>query len=261
VPGYRVIARFLLHAWWLQVKQLSLGRLQQFSALIQPAVMATIAYLIFRHSRAETVQEVVLGAGLLGMWSAALFGSGAAISRQRAMGLLEGLVGAPMPLPLSVLPITVAAATIGLYSMAATFLWCELLFGFSVSLAHPALVPVCAVVTVLTLGVTGLLLSALFFLYPSSQSLASMMEFPIALLSGVLVPVSALPSVIRPLSWILAPMWSIRALQAAVGGGRPIVFPLLMCAGLSVLYVLAAVGLLRSLVDRSRAKARLALTT
>jgi hypothetical protein len=50
-------------------------------------------------------------------------------------------------------------------------------------------------------------------------------------------------------------------LQAAVGGGRPIVFPLLMCAGLSVLYVLAAVGLLRSLVDRSRAKARLALTT
>ncbi|MGK4585443.1 ABC transporter permease [Kitasatospora sp. HPMI-4] len=256
----RAVARFLITASWLQLKQLGTARLQLMTALVQPVLFATIAFLLFRHAPGrESPTQIAIGAGLLGMWASTLFGSGAAISRHRFMGLLEGMVAAPMPLPVVILPVTLASAVLGLYSMLATVAWGYSLFGLPLAVHRPVLFVGCVAVTVLTLGVLGLLIAAVLFLYPASQALANAVEFPIALLSGILVPVSALPAFCRPLSWLVAPMWGVRAVQDAAAGGAFPTLPLLMCAALALCYLALATVLLRVLVDRARNKARLAL--
>ena len=66
---------------------------------------------------------VALGAGLMGIWSSTLFGSGGSIQWQRWQGTLELWVAAPAPFLWIMLPLTVATASIGLYSVVATLLW------------------------------------------------------------------------------------------------------------------------------------------
>ncbi|MGK4579908.1 ABC transporter permease [Kitasatospora sp. HPMI-4] len=257
----RAVARFLVSAWWLQLKQLSTTRLQMMTALFQPMLFATIAFLVFRHAPGhQTPTEIALGAGLLGMWGSTLFGSGAAITRYRFMGLLEGVVASPMPTPVVILPVTIASATVGLYSMLATFAWGYALFGMPLAVQHPVLFVLCVLANVIALGVMGLLIGSVFFLYPASQALANAVEFPIALLSGILVPVASLPELVRPLSYLVAPMWGVRALHAAAVGAATPTTPLLMCALLTACYLAAATVLLRILVNRARDKAKLALT-
>ena len=60
----------------------------------------------------------------------------AAISLQseRRQGTLELLVAAPTPFPLLLVPMTLAMATIGLYSLVATLLWGRFAFGIPISL-------------------------------------------------------------------------------------------------------------------------------
>ena len=50
-----------------------------------------------RARKPEALLYVALGAGLMGIWSSTLFGSGGAIQWQRWQGTLELLVAAPPP--------------------------------------------------------------------------------------------------------------------------------------------------------------------
>ena len=65
-------------------------------SVIQPVIFATIAFFMFEAGAREgTLLYVALGAGLMGIWSSTLFGSGGAIQWQRWQGTLELLVAAP----------------------------------------------------------------------------------------------------------------------------------------------------------------------
>ena len=60
---------------------------------MQPVIFASIAFFMFEAgSRPGTLLYVALGAGLMGIWSSTLFGSGGAIQWQRWQGTLELLV-------------------------------------------------------------------------------------------------------------------------------------------------------------------------
>ena len=53
-------------------------------AVIQPIIFATIAYYMFRSGgRSGTLLYASLGAGMMGVWSSTLFGSGGMIQWQR----------------------------------------------------------------------------------------------------------------------------------------------------------------------------------
>ena len=114
---------------------------------------------LVRKARPGSLLYVAIGAGMMGIWSSTLFGSGGAIQWQRWQGTLELLVAAPMPIAWVLLPVTTAMATVGLYSMAATLLWGRILFGIDVHIAHPWQFALSVPVTVLAIGMMGFLLS------------------------------------------------------------------------------------------------------
>ncbi|MCP3820266.1 ABC transporter permease [Streptomyces sp. A3M-1-3] len=228
-------------------------------AVLVPLVYATLAVHLFRAAEdPDRLLTASVGAGLMGIWSSVLFGSGGAVQNQRWLGTLETLVVAPTRLALVLLPITLATAVVGTYAMVATVLWGALLFGVPMDFAHPLLFLLAVPACVLALGMTGLLPAATFVLLRNANALANPMDAPVWLLSGMLVPVTVLPDWTRPISWALPTTWGSRAVHAATSGGD-VLTPLLLSLALGALYALLAVLVLGRVERRARAAATLSL--
>jgi ABC-2 type transport system permease protein len=254
------LARMLFFGWLFQLKNLTVSGLFVFTSLIEPLIIATLAFYMFEAGgRPGTLFYAALGAGVLGIWSSTLFGSGGAISWQRWQGTLELLVAAPPPLILIVAPLTIATSTIGIYSLTATLLWGKLLFHIPFHLVHPWLFAVALPAAVIGLGLLGLLIAASFVLYRAANALSNMLEFPIALITGVMIPLALLPAWLHPVSWVLAPTWGVRAIRRAALGGDAS-FAILMCVGLGLVYLLLAWVLLGVVERKARQDATLSLT-
>jgi len=230
--------------WGLHLKSLSMSTFFVFVYLVMPVLLAAIAFYLFRNgARHVSLFEGALGTGMMGLWSTTLFGAGEALTRARREGTLELMVLAPTPLFYSVFAITLASATLGLYSIAATTLCAYLLFGVPIEIAQPGWFAAGLVVSVVSLGLLGVLLASFFFLYRYANALTNLLETPVWLLCGLLIPVALLPGWSVPVSWILAPTWGIETLRAAASGSDA-VRPLLAEIGVGIAYLLLGLRVL-----------------
>jgi ABC-2 type transport system permease protein len=230
-----------------------------FTSLIEPLIMATIAFYTAKAGgKPEALFYLAIGAGVMGIWSSTLFGSGGVISWQRWEGTLELLVASPPPLIVIVVPLTIATSCIGIYSLTATLLWGRFLFDIPFHLAHPFLFAIGLPIAVVAMGLLGLLIASTFVLYREANALSNMLEFPIALVTGLLFATSLLPGWSRPIGWLLAPTWAAQVIRESALGGNPL-FEMLMCVVLSAAYLVLASYFLRVLEVRARTKATLAL--
>src|SRR3954454_24543150 len=181
------------------------------------------------------------------------------MQRERRHGMLEVLVASPSPFALVLLPVTIAMATIGLYCMVATLLWGRLAFGIHFAVVHwPAFV-LAVPATVVSIGCAGFLLAVSFVRYRASWALGNLLEYPVWLICGFLVPLALLPSWVRPISWVLAPTWGMNAIRESALGGTPLP-DLLLCLALGVTYVGLAVLVTNRVLFDARARGSLSLT-
>lgn len=157
------------------------------------------------------------------------------------------------------LPITIAMATMGIYSMAATLLWGRYLFGIGIHIEHPLLFVLAVPATILAIGMLGFLLSVTVVRYRTAWALGNALEYPVWLVCGFLVPLSLFPGWVRPISWALAPTWGVRAIREAALGGSPL-REILFCVGLGALYAALGVLLVETVLRSARARATLSLT-
>ena len=249
--------RTLITGWFFQLKMQAQSGFMVLTALVQPLIFASIAMTDQQAgNRTLPLLYFALGAGIMGIWSTVVFGCGGVISWQRHQGMLEPLVMAPSPFVLVLLGVTLGTATVGLYSMGATLLWGWLVFGAHLHFAAPLLFVAAVVVTVVSLGLLGLVLGSSFVLYRNSNAISNMLEYPVWLITGLLVPLSLLPGWTHPLAYLLAPTWGVQALRAAAIGGDS-AKPLMWCAVVSVAYLLLGVWLVRVVERRARQHATL----
>jgi ABC-2 type transport system permease protein len=254
------VARLFLAGLRLNLKSLTFSSFFWGASLVSPLLLATMTFFMFRSGQQQgTLLYAALGAGVMGIWSTTVFGSGGVIQWQRWQGTLELLVAAPAPLLAILVPMTVATATFGLYSLAATLLWGRLLFGVPLEIQHPLLFALALPSTVVGLGMLGLVMATSFFLYRQASALSTLFEEPVWLVTGLLVPVSLLPGWVHPLSWILAPTWGVKAIRESALGGHAL--PAIgMCVALSLANLAVAVVLLRNFERLARHRATLSLT-
>jgi ABC-2 type transport system permease protein len=251
--------RLFWTGWLFNVKNLTLSGFFMLNAAILPVFYATMAYYMFRTgARPGSLLYASLGAGMMGIWSSTLFGSGGLIQWQRWQGTLEYVIGVPTPLILVVLPMTVATASIGLYSVGSTLLWGWLIFDLPFELAHPVWFAVALPAAVLALGLLGLVLASTFVLMRNANSLSNLLEYPVWLVTGLLIGISLLPGWTHPISWVLAPTWGIRGIRAAAIGGDPLV-AIAVCLGLGAIYLVIGIFTLRYFERLARERATLSL--
>jgi ABC-2 type transport system permease protein len=254
------VARLLGVGLKFHVKSLTLSVFFLLTSVFMPLLVATVSYYMFKAGgKPGTLFYASLGAAVYGIWSSTLFGSGGAIQWQRWQGTLELIVSAPAPFILLVLPLTVATSTIGVYSLSSTLLWGRFAFGIPFHIDHPLAFVVAVPSTILGLGLLGLLFASTFVLYRHANALSNMLEWPVLLVTGMLVPLSQLPGWSHPIAWVLAPSWGVHAIRDAALGGTP--WPdIAMTLALGGLYLVLGMTFLRYFERAARKQATLALT-
>jgi ABC-2 type transport system permease protein len=253
-------ARLLGMGWLVHMKMLTTSAFNGFLGVVYPLFFATVAFFMFRAGDdTKPLLYASLGAAVMGIWGTTSTAAGNAMARERWHGTLELLVAAPTHFAFVLLPVTIAMASIGIYSMVATLAWGWLVFGIDVEIGDPVAFALAVPATVITIGALGFLLAVGFVRFRQAWALGNMLEYPVWLISGFLVPLSLFPGWVRPFSWALAPTWGINAIREAALGGSPygdIAVSLLLGAA----YTLIGVVLVNRALQAARAKATLALT-
>lgn len=228
--------------------------------LLVPIVYATIAFYMYRAGASEeAVLWLALSAGIMGLWSTTLAGSGMALQRERWSGTLELLFATPPPFAAVLTGVALATSAAGLYSLVATLVWGRLFFDVPLDVAHPVYFAVSVPATVLALGLFGLFLASTFILYRQTYALVNLFEYPVWLITGLLVPLSLLPGWVEPLAWAIGPTWGIKAIHESTTGGDPL--PELAAAvALGAVYLVLGMVCLRFFERLARQRATLALT-
>lgn len=252
--------RLVAVGWWLQLKIRGRSAFDGFLGVLYPIFFATTIFLIYRQGSDRTaLVGAAVGASVMGVWSATSTTASSALQRERRQGTLELLVAAPTPFPLLVIPITLSMATIGLYSLVVTLLWGRYVFAIPVRVDDPVGFALATAVTVLAIALMGFLQAVASVRYRSAWALGTALELPVWLVCGFLVPLSALPGWVRPISWVLPPTWGVMAVKDAALGRSPW-GDIAMCAGTAAVYGLVGTVAAGVLLNSARARATLALS-
>jgi ABC-type polysaccharide/polyol phosphate export permease len=244
----------------LHMKQASRNPFDLSGVIVWPILYASIAYyLLDAKNDPKLLLSASLGASVMLMWSLVVIASSGALELQRWQGTLELVVAAPTPLAAVIGPICIAGALIGTYAIGATLLWGAVLFDVPVRIEQPLAfalaIPACA----LAVGMLGLIMAATFVLYRAAFHLGIATQYPVWIVTGLLVPLSFLPSFVRPISWLLAPTWGFRGIQEAALGGTP--WPDMgMCLVLSLVYLAIGGTCLVAFEHVARSRGSLRLT-
>jgi ABC-type multidrug transport system permease subunit len=254
------VIRAILTGMRLHMKQASRNPFDLSGVLVWPVLYASIAYyLLDAKNDPKLLLSASLGASVMLMWSMVVIASSGALEQQRWQGTLELVVAAPTPLTAVIGPICIAGALVGAYAIGATLTWGALLFDVPVSIEQPVAfalaIPACA----MAVGMLGLIMAATFILYRAAFHLGIATQYPVWIVTGLLVPLSLLPTWVRPISWVLAPTWGFNALEEAALGGTP--WPDMgMCVLLSLVYLAIGSTCLIAFEYVARARGTLRLT-
>lgn len=251
------VVRSMAVTWWLHLKMMHRSVFHGLLQVVWPLFFATAALLMYgATAEPRLVTYAALGAAVMSTWTAISSTGSATLHRERGLGTLELLVAAPTPFGATIFSIILAVATVGAYGVAATLLWARLVFAVEVPLGDPLWFSLSLMATVFSFAVLGFLLAVTVIRYPDAWALGGLLEYPVWLLGGFLVPAEVLPGWMRPAAMALSPYWGMSAVRKAADGSAPW-RDVLVCLGLSGLYALLGVGLVRLLLNSARRTAML----
>jgi ABC-2 type transport system permease protein len=250
----------LVVTWWLQFKVIATSVFEGALQVIWPLFFATTAFLVFDAADdPEVLLYAGLGASMMGVWSTTATTASNVLQRERWLGTLELMVSTPTPFALTIVPITMAVATLGIYSMVATLLWGWLVFDIPLRIASVPAFTLSVVVSIGSMAMIGFLLSVAVVRYRTAWAIGNLLEYPGWLLCGFFVPLTVLPGWVTPISYALPPTWGVRAIREAAAGDSPW-FSLGVCVALGVGYGVAATLLASTVLRSARRHATLSLT-
>ncbi|GAA3117114.1 hypothetical protein GCM10010521_01040 [Streptomyces rameus] len=175
--------------------------------------------------RTDLTSFSVVAPTLMGQWALALGIAGEIITDERGQGTLEAVIATPCRLSVVVVGRICAVSLLGITAMAEAWLVAGLGFGRWIAVPHPVVLAVALLANAAAMAGTASILSSLFVLMPSARIVQNTLNYPLYLLSGVLVPLSTLPAWLRPLGRLVFLSWSADLFRAALDGAavsRPV---------------------------------------
>jgi ABC-2 type transport system permease protein len=247
---------------WMVVFNLKLQFRSRFflaTVVAQPILLACVIYLLYGAGNGGRPSSFgLVGVGLIGIWSMALFGAATLLQLQRGNRVLELHVMAPRRLLTAVSATCTAMCLASSGSYVLVLAVGRFVFDLRIAFAHPAVFAGALIVTLASVTALSVMMTGAFFFYRGGPYLANGLEYPLWLVTGLAVPLSALPFWLHVLGDALPPTWGVDALHAsATGHSTGLDLP--VCIGLSIAYFAMAVPLLALLERRARRDATLQL--
>ncbi len=168
------------------------------------------------------------------------------ITFERMTGALERLMLYPVSLTTILIGKISGGACFGLTVTIVFLLGLILLFPFH--LENPLLFLATVVISSFAFSALGAFVSVSVKQVFEAQTLANLFRFPMIFLSGVFIPVSSLPSIIKPIAYLMPLTYSIDSMRASFGYEPQITHPLLsllILAGYSFVFLGLSVKILK----------------
>ena len=190
----RAGARLLAVGWLFHLKMLTRSAFDGLLGVVWPLFFATVAFFMFRPAAGEqTLLYASLGASVMGIWSVTSTSAGSAMQRERWHGTLEVLVAVARAL---------RARAAARHDRDVDDR--PLLHGRHAALGpaavrnradldQPLLFALSIPVAIVSIGTFGFLLAVAFVRYRFAWALGNLLEYPVWLICGFLVPLTLLP--------------------------------------------------------------------
>jgi len=244
----------------LQMKNSFVRPMFRFCLIINPIANTVIIYEMFRNSGLDNFGTyVILGAGLMAIWSCICFSSAGDINRERWHGTLPMIFVAPAGFQLIIFGKILGNTLLSLLTLLLSYVTAKLLYGVSINVDYPIYTAFAFVCAVTCFIIFSTLIAYILTLSRKTELYMNLIEIPIILLCGFVFPVSFLPQWLHPLSYIFPPTWAVRLLRLSIHWttGSEFLYTFIILFSVTAFYGIAT-ALLYKIIDRQiRKKATL----
>lgn len=253
--------KVLYYTALLQMK-CSLARpMFRFCLLANPIVNTILLYEMFKKSgREDFVTYVVLGSGLMALWSCICFSSAGDINRERYSGTLSLIYVAPAGFSSIVTGKVIGNTLVSMITFILSFFTAAILFRVKIEISHPVFLLLALFCAVVSFSVISVIIAYLLTLSRKTQLYMNCIEIPVILACGFVFPTEILPLWVRPISYILSPTWAVKIIRLSVSGAwneREYYLGLAVLTVLTAVYLVLGRYLLRLIESQVRVLATL----
>ncbi|WHM37882.1 hypothetical protein [Streptomyces sp. BPTC-684] len=225
-------------------------------AAVQPATYVTLTLAANRTGRLDA-DALVLGSGVLAAWTATLWHSGMVLRKEFWSGTLPAVCSRPGGLGPVLVGKTIAATTLSVGVIMLSVSSAAALSGHRVHIADPAAFTAALVMGLAATIPLGLLVACLFLLTRAAIRVAEVLVYPVFVIGGLLIPLTELPSWIRPFAGGLSLHWLSVLLTDAAAGQPSATAAWLALPATGLLYAAAARLAFRRVLHRAREEGNL----
>ncbi len=198
----------------LQMKQSFARPMFRFCLICNPIVNTIFLYEMFLQKGMDAfLNYVVLGAGLMGIWSCICFSSVGDINRERWSGTLPLIYTAPGGFGLIIFGKVLGNTIISLLTFLLSYITAGLISGQWFVLKHPEFFCLSMLLTVICFVVVSLCFAYILMLSRKTELYMNLIEIPLVFICGFTFPVELLPAWAQCISNALPPTWAVRLLR------------------------------------------------
>lgn len=251
----------ILQTIFLQMKSSFARSMFRFCLLISPIANTILVYYMFKNSGQKNFTSyVVLGAGLMGVWSCICFSSVGDINRERWNGTLSIIYTAPADFRLIIWGKIIGNTLLSLNTIIISLLTLLIIFRQHIQIYQFVYFIVALVAVILCFMILSVLIAYLLTLSRKTSLYMNCIDIPITLLCGFLFPVDMLPKWVQFISNLLAPTWAIKILRLSLQNSlqkEKFFHILIMLVVINICYIFIIHRLYRIIDDQIRRKATL----
>jgi len=208
----------------LQMKQSFARPMFRFCLIANPILNTILLYEMFRNSGEDNFASyVILGAGLMGIWSCICFSSAGDINRERYSGTLSLVFAAPAGFPRIILGKILGNTILSLATLAISLATAVIIYQTPIVLGSPGYFVIAFIAMIISFVVISSILACLLTLSRRTTLYMNCIEIPFILLCGLSFPIDILPQWVQPFSYLLAPTWAVELLRMAVAGVEDVI--------------------------------------
>lgn len=214
-----IMLKIIWTSMTLQMKQSWARGMYRFCLAVQPIIYVIMMYAMYSISENQNfMQFVVLGTGLITLWSTIAFSSASDLDRERKMGTLKNIFCTPTDYRIVVFSKVLGNTLLGIIPMLCLMLFTYILRPDLFVIAHIGWFILTFFEMILSFMAISLIFSALFTISRETRIFMNCLEYPIFILCGITFPISYLPGGIRWLSYSLSPTWAVEMLRLSISG-------------------------------------------
>ena len=235
---------------------------EELRAIVVMPIHALIFMAVFNYvGRQDLAAYSLVAPMLMSVGQMGFFMASELLARERYGQTLELVVAAPSPLWLIILSRITVMTVLSLLGIVVSWLIIRLVFGVTVTVQHPLIFGVTLMATTLAAAGTTLITAALFSIARNARTYQNSILYPMFLLGGILVPITAYPEWVQPVSRVVYLYWSANLLRDSMQEAAPagVLGSLGAITALGVGGAVIGIFLIRRMLDKLRREGTLGL--